>query len=120
MEQTENRVNITHNGQEMSALNLLPNIDNKEIAVVDFGVLQRLANLLPKADFYEIKRNFISKLDEIRDMECFVALLEDELAFQKTVNLITIIGKEDIQPIAVVASPSSYADNGEDEEDREG
>jgi len=98
MNKEENRVNITHNGQEISALNLLPNLDSQEIAVVDFGVLQRLAMLLPKANIWDIKDNFISRIKHTDTMEEFVRELEEELTFQTSVNLITTIGKEDIHP----------------------
>lgn len=91
------RVNITHNGQETSALNLLPEFDTQEIAVVDFQVLQRLSNLLPKAKFYEIKQAFKDALSNVNNIEDFVTLLSDELAFQTTVNVISKLKPEDIE-----------------------
>ena len=107
-------VSISLNGApEIWAKSLVPSLEG-ELAIVHLSVIQRLASLLPKANASQIIENFSYRLRDVSTMEEFVALLEDELAFQKTVNVITTIGKENIEPIPVVAS--SYASNGEDEE----
>lgn len=120
-EQNEDRVTITQNGIETSVLNLLPTINSQEIAVVDYGVLLRLASYLPKASIWDIKRELESKISDVTDIENYVAVLEEELAFHKTVNVINTVGKEDVhmlegkidlgsQSRPVVQTPSDEAE----------
>ena len=89
------KVSIHLNGAEMNVINLSPQSE-RELALVDLTVIQRLATLLPKADIWCIKDNFITRIKDTSNMEEFVKELTEELAFQTSVNLITTIGKEDI------------------------
>lgn len=89
---------INLNGKEVEALNLTPQSDNG-LAIVDFTVLRRLTDLLPKANLFDIKQAFIDKIREKTTLNEFVLLLEEEMAFHKTVNLITLVynGEQDIE-----------------------
>ena len=110
------KVSIKLNGASMEVINLSPQSE-RELALVDLTVVQRLARLLPSADIYDIKRSFKAQLSDITDMKGFVELLTEELAFQTSVNLITTIGKEDIHPgpqaVAPVPHPEVIEDNDE-------
>jgi len=108
------KLSINLNGTTNWVTNLVPSLEG-ELAIVNLSVIQRLANLLPKADYPTIRADMLYALEfRTHKLEDMITLFEEELAFHKTVNVITTIGKEDIEPIPVVASPSSYADNGED------
>ena len=55
--------------------------------IAEKSVVERLSELLPKADFHEIRADFIDKLNyKTHNMEDFVDLLQDELSFHRTVN----------------------------------
>jgi len=90
MNKNVEKVSINLNGAEMKVTNLSPQSE-RELAIVDLTVLQRLASYLPKADLYGIKNRLKNEISDVTDMAGFVALLEEELAFHKTVNLITTV-----------------------------
>lgn len=89
------KVCINLNGVSQDVLNLVPSLEG-ELAIVNLSVIQRLAELLSTSDLWEIKKRFKSRVSDVCKMADFVALLEEEIAFHKSVNLITTIGKEDI------------------------
>lgn len=83
---------------------LVPEIEG-DLALVHFSVLARLAKLLPKANMREIIKNFRNKLyetetSEVITLDAYVAVLEAELAFHKSVNLITRVDKGELKPKA--------------------
>ena len=92
------KVSIKLNGASMEVINLSPQSE-RELALVDLTVVQRLARLLPSADIYDIKTSFKAQLSDVTDMKGFVELLTEELAFQTSVNLITTVNMtEDVHP----------------------
>lgn len=63
-------------------------VPGQQVAMVDFGTILRLAQLLPTADLDTIKRQFTEALDRTNTMEHYVFVLNEELAFHKTINLL--------------------------------
>lgn len=61
---------------------------DQKLAVVDEGVLERLKMLLKSADIADILSLFEAKMQGVFSLETWVALLSNELAFHKTVNLL--------------------------------
>lgn len=70
---------------------LVTAVNNNKLAVVDLLVLQRLADLLPKANLGEIKELLCNQLHNVVSIEQYVDLLKNEVSFHETVNLITTI-----------------------------
>lgn len=65
-------------------------VDVQDDAVlVHESVITRLASLLPKSDFYGIRKSFMDKLNYTNNLSEFVDVIEDEYKFHKSVNLIT-------------------------------
>jgi hypothetical protein len=67
---------------------------NRPLAVVDLGVLQKLAQLLAPANYEYIRMQLIAKLKDTHTITGYVEVLEEELAFQTSVNLITVYKPE--------------------------
>jgi len=61
---------------------------HRELALVDLEVLNKLTELLPNADLYEIKRKLKVNISGARSIEALVKACEDFTAFHRTVNLI--------------------------------
>jgi hypothetical protein len=70
------------------AVNLVPTLNHGRLAVVDLATIQRLAMLLPKANLEQIKVALVIPINRADNMEAFVSILEEELAFHKSVNMI--------------------------------
>lgn len=104
------KVSINLNGTNTEVMNLVPTLEG-ELAIVNLSVIQRLARLLPSANFRDISLSMVLAIEKTESMKEYVALLEDELAFHTTVNLITTIGKEDVQPEPRVASKMNLDDD---------
>tara|TARA_R110002126_G_C10306063_1_gene487557 strand:+ start:203 stop:568 length:366 start_codon:yes stop_codon:yes gene_type:complete len=60
----------------------------RDLALVDYKTVKRLAKMLPSANFNQIKRDFIDELDECKDLKTYITVLSDELAFQTSVNML--------------------------------
>lgn len=72
---------------DKEAVVLIPK-DARELAVVDLSVLNRLIQLLPSARLLDIKSNLKERIDYARDLEQVVAIMEEEVAFHRSVNFI--------------------------------
>jgi len=92
-----NKSTISLNGQDQEVTNLVPNIEG-ELAIVSLPVLKRLAALLPEANFHDIKAKVMNSVSNTENMPDMTAVLEDELTFHKTVNLIRTIKSDEIEP----------------------
>ena len=75
-------------GNGKTAINFVLEQSNK-LAVVDLNVLKRLADLLPKADLFTIKIGLKKELNDVTSIQGYITLLENEVNFHKSVNLIT-------------------------------
>jgi hypothetical protein len=58
-------------------------------AIVDLNTIQRLARLLPEAHFRTIRRDLVSRLEGSDNLTDMLYIMEEELAFHKSVNIIT-------------------------------
>ena len=74
-------------GNGQTAVMLVPENTN-EWAIVDLKVLQRLTELLPRIDFDAMRQKMIEKIEKSMSIEQYVANLENETAFHRTVNII--------------------------------
>lgn len=70
----------------------------EQLAVVDLNVIKRLAQMLPSANYRQIRNDFKLRLDSCDNLESYVTALRDELSFHETVNMITAIPSESVQP----------------------
>jgi len=74
-------------GDGQEAVVLVPKIEG-ELAIVHLPTLKRLASLLPNVDFRTIKANIIADLEGAHNLEEVISILENEISFHKSVNLI--------------------------------
>lgn len=88
-----------------NAINMSPE-STQQLAIVNLSVIQRLAKLLPKANFNDIRAEVIFNMRKIdEDSETSLAqliqLMEDEVAFHRSVNLIAEYNKSVEEPQTV-------------------
>jgi hypothetical protein len=88
---TDSKMITLANGEK--AVNLSPDLNSDRTkAIVDLDVIKRLAALLPKANVGIIMRTFASEIETASyanpTMEMFTNMLQEELAFHTSVNLI--------------------------------
>ena len=86
-----NYVNI--NGNQV--IDLTPDY-NRPLALVDLQVLNKLTELLPKADFGGIRHSFRERIMQTQDLEQLVQACEDFVSFHRSVNLIREICQGDM------------------------
>lgn len=67
--------------------------------IVEKSVVTRLAALLPRSNFKDIKNDFREDLRRVNNMEEFVELLQTELSFHRTVNIIKDVEIADAKAI---------------------
>lgn len=89
-----NYVNIEGN----QVIDLTPDY-NRPLALVDLTVLNKLTELLPKADFGIIRHNFREQIMNTSNLEQLVQASEDFIAFHRTVNLIREVVAGDVNQI---------------------
>lgn len=92
---------IMPSGKKVQVAVLTPE-ETRPLAVVDLEVLKRLAMLLPGADFDTIKQETMDKLFATKGLEEMVEVMENEVAFHNSVNLIQMVKierKEEAQPV---------------------
>lgn len=61
---------------------------NRPLALVDITVLNKLTELLPKADFGQIRHSFREQIMTSTNLEQLVQTCEDFVSFHRSVNLI--------------------------------
>jgi hypothetical protein len=84
-----NIAKITMNGVEQEVPSFMPELTG-QLAIVHLSVLQRLAALLPNASFSTIKNRVSDDILMTRNIDELILLLENELAFQTSVNQIRL------------------------------
>jgi len=62
--------------------------------IVEKSVITRLSAMLDRSSFKMVKENFKDRLRNVKDMEDYVELLQDELSFHRSVNLLTPLKEE--------------------------
>jgi hypothetical protein len=77
---------IMINGQEAALL--VPEIKG-QLAVVHLPTIKRLASLLPKASLTTIVEEMQVKIANASSLADYAQILEEELAFHQSINLIT-------------------------------
>ena len=75
-------------GQDKQAVLLVPEIEG-QLAIVHLATIQRLARLLPSMPFSDIRESMIHTIANTVTLEDFCEVLQSELAFHKSINLIT-------------------------------
>jgi hypothetical protein len=90
---------IDFNNQQV--LDVTPDY-NRPLALVDLNVLNKLTELLPKADFGNIRHNFREQIMNTNNLEQLVQAAEDFIAFHRSVNLIREVVQEDVNQIKEV------------------
>lgn len=83
------------NGQEV--IDLYNMTGTGLAAIVNMEVMQRIISQLPEANFNEIQRDTMNKIEAAQSLEHMVKIMETEVAFHKTVNIISTI---DLSPKA--------------------
>jgi hypothetical protein len=94
MKATANYVEI--NGNQV--LDVTPDY-NRPLALVDLSVLNMLTQLLPKADFGQLRHNFRTEIMNTNNLEELVQAAEDFIAFHRSVNLIREICQQDVNQV---------------------
>lgn len=85
---------------------------NRPLALVDLTVLRMLTDLLPKADFGNIRHDLRTRIMNTNNLVDLVEVCNSFIAFQKSVNLITELTSSDI--------PQATEDNQQVEPEIEG
>lgn len=91
------------NGSSTDAVVLTPSFTGA-LAVVDLNTIKRLASMLPKASLDDIRAELIRNLRLCHTLEEHVDVIERELAFHRTINMITeyeIPVMEEARPVQV-------------------
>lgn len=88
------KATINVNGAEQEVISFVPQFEGK-LAIVDYGVLQRLIGYLPSASFTTIKRRVLDDIDMCHNLDELIMVLQNELAFQTSVNRIKTYDPED-------------------------
>lgn len=91
-----NVITIEQNGVKKEIISFVPEI-TEQMALVDLNVLKRITSYLPKVDFFDIKHKVIDQLRATEKLEDFVDIMADEVAFHRSVNLITTYNPEQIK-----------------------
>jgi hypothetical protein len=86
-----NYVNI--NGNQV--IDLTPDY-NRPLALVDLQVLNKLTELLPRADFGGIRHGLRERIMNTQDLAQLVETCEDFISFHRSVNLIREICQGDM------------------------
>jgi uncharacterized protein (DUF1015 family) len=98
------------NGQD--AVNLMQ-VNDRVAAIVDYQTLQRLTELLQRVDLSEVKEGLIHRVRHATNLPDLLKMLEDEVAFHKTVNIIhtTDIYNKDVEGLHYpqVSSTKEYS-----------
>jgi hypothetical protein len=83
------------NGEHQDVVNLAPGLEG-ELAIVYLETLRRLTKNLSATNFRAVKAAMLDMIRECGALEEMCAVMENELKFHKTVNLINTITKEDV------------------------
>ena len=89
---------ITMNGVELEVPSFVPELTG-QLAIVHLSVLQRLAALLPNASFSTIKNRVSDDILMTKNISELIMVLENELAFQTSVNQIRLYSPNDVTAI---------------------
>jgi hypothetical protein len=91
------RVNI--NGEEFVDFSYQE--AKRDRAIVDLKTLQRLISFLPSASYRAIKERLMGDIAATRSVQELVLILQEELAFQTTVNVISNFAPQEKEEITI-------------------
>lgn len=83
------------NGEHQDVVNLAPEMEG-ELAIVYLSTLKRLTKNLSTTNFRAVKTAMIDMIRECDTLEQMCDVMENELKFHRTVNLINTITKEEV------------------------
>ena len=83
-----NKVTYTKEGKEIEITSLIPDLTIGTPVIVSLETLQRLTSFLPSVSFESIKARILDDIRVSSNMQELVVKLEDEIMFQRSVNLI--------------------------------
>lgn len=89
---------ITMNGVELEVPSFVPELTG-QLAIVHLSVLQRLAALLPNASLETIRKRICDDILMTKNISELIMVLENELAFQTSVNQIRLYSPNDVTAI---------------------
>ena len=78
---------VMNNGKEVEAVNLTPTFEG-QLAIVHLDVIKRLASMLPSVSFHDIRASILRRIERTPNLEDLIDLMESEMAFHTSVNLI--------------------------------
>lgn len=84
-----------HVSEEQTAIAMVPALEG-QMAIVYLDTIKRLASYLPKANWTEIRDSIISKFHDAIGLEALLEIMEEELKFHKSVNMINEFEPEQI------------------------
>jgi hypothetical protein len=101
------QVTIKHeDGTTQTVTSLAPGLEG-ELAIVFLDTLKRLTKNLSTTNFMAIRNAMLDMIRECNTLEEMCAVMENELKFHKTVNLINTITKDGVGAAdADLSSPS--------------
>lgn len=83
-----NTVKYLKDGKEIEIVSLIPDLTVGTPVIVSLEVLKKLTSFLPSASFESIKARILDNIRVASNMDELVGKLEDEIMFQRSVNLI--------------------------------
>lgn len=90
------KATITLNGVEKEVSTFIPELTG-DLAIVHLSVLKRLAALLPHASFSTIRKRVSEDILMTLNINELIMVLENELAFQTSVNQIILYEPEEVK-----------------------
>jgi hypothetical protein len=98
-----------------TAINMSPE-STQQLAIVNLSVIKRLTALLPLASPQDIIGSFQDKLEDLQKtypsrtmLEDFINLMEDEVAFHRSVNLIATYDQPEAKEVSPRVGEVSYS-----------
>lgn len=70
-------------------VSFVPNIE-RQLAIVDLQVLQKITQMLSRIDLSAVKQQMIDHIEQGESLQNVIDNMEEDIAFHKTVNLITL------------------------------
>lgn len=61
---------------------------NRQLAIVDLDVLQKLTKILPIASLSTLKQEAINNIDTAKTLDEMICNMKEDIAFHETINLI--------------------------------
>lgn len=86
-----------HVTEDQVAVSMVPALEG-QLAIVYFDTIMRLASYLPKANWRQIRDEIIQDLQNSAGLENILEIMENEIKFHKSVNIIQEYKPEQVEP----------------------